>query len=100
MAYELAVVFEAKQDIDETVLWYEDQQTGLGIRFHFAVLEGFEKLKSHPHNYSFFREDYRQLILKRFPFKIVFKITTTKVIVFGVFHTRRDMDELFKREIK
>lgn len=100
MAYELSIILEAEQDIDDSVLWYEDQQNELGTRFHFEVLEGFEKLKRHPHNYSFFREDYRQLILKHFPFKIVFKINLKRVTVLGVFHTSRDMDELFKREIK
>jgi plasmid stabilization system protein ParE len=100
MAYELLITFEAEQDIDETVLWYQDEQPDLGIRFHFAVLEGFEKLKSHPQHYSFFRQDYRQLLLKRFSFKIIFKIVSRKVIVFGIFHTSRDMDELFNREIR
>lgn len=100
MAYDLSITFNAEQDIDTTVLWYEDQQAGLGIRFHFAVLDGFEKLKKHPQHYSFFREDYRQLILKRFPFKILFKIVSKKVIVLGVFHVSRDMDELFNRKIQ
>lgn len=77
MAYDLSITFGAEQDIDETVLWYEDQKAGLGIRFHFAVLEGFEKLKQHPQHYSFFREDYRQLILKHFPFKKNFQNRAT-----------------------
>lgn len=100
MAYELSITSDAEQDIDETTLWYEDQKAWLGIRFHFAVLERFKKWKQHPQHYSFFREDYRQLILKHFPFKIIFKIASLRIIILGVFHTSRDMDDLFKKYIQ
>lgn len=37
MAYKLIVVAEAFLDIDEAVLWYEEQQKGLGKRFFIAI---------------------------------------------------------------
>ena len=54
MAYEVLLTEEAEKDIDDAVLWYEEQQTNLGIRFYFEVLENqtphrakkFHKLES------------------------------------------------------
>jgi hypothetical protein len=97
MVYEVILVHGADQDIDEAILWYEKKKFNLGICFYFEVLENLEKLKLHPQHYSFFQDDYRQVVLKSFPYKIVFKISSELVIVFAVFHTGRKDDEFFKR---
>ncbi len=97
MVYEVLLTPEAEQDIDEAILWYEKKKINLGIRFYFEALENLEKLKLHPQHYSFLQDDYRQVVLKNFPYKIVFKISSESVIVFAVFHTGRSDDELFER---
>ncbi len=97
MAYEVILIQEAEEGIDEAVSWYEKQKINLGIRFYFESLENLEKLKFHPQHYSFLQDDYRQVIFNHFPYKIIFKIISDSVIVLAVFHAGRSDDELFKR---
>lgn len=56
MVYEVIIPAAAEQDIDEIISWYEEQQTGLGIRFYFLLLEKLEKLKYTPEYYSFIHD--------------------------------------------
>jgi plasmid stabilization system protein ParE len=97
MAYQILLIEEAEKDVDEAVIWYEEQQTNLGIRFYFELLKTLEALKTNPQYYSFLHEEYRQVILIHFPYKIVFKIYADKVVVLAVFHTSRNPAELIKR---
>ena len=97
MAYEVVLTEEAEKDINDAVLWYEEQQTNLGIRLYFEVIENLDKIKIDPEHYSFLEENYRQLIVQHFPYKIVFKIFPDKIVVLAVFHTSRNPAELFKR---
>lgn len=97
MAYEVVLTEEAEKDIDESILWYEDQQTNLGIRFYFELLKNTSKLKSHPQYYSFIKEEYRQLVIPQFSYKIVFKNFSDMVVVLAIFHTSRNPKDLLKR---
>lgn len=98
MAYNVLISLEAQQDIDKAILWYEAQQSGLGIRFYTELLSRLEKLEHHPEYYSFIYEDYRHAILHAFPFHIIFKIRiTASVFVIAVWHTSKDTGNLFKR---
>ena len=82
--------------MQDTYQWYEEQKQGLGEEF-FAELDSyFTKLQSHPEYFSKIRKNFRQAALKRFPYVIVFEIIKTEVVVFAVFHTKRNPKFKFK----
>lgn len=97
MAYDLIILPGAEQDADEAIVWYEEQQEGLGIRFYYLLLEKFEELRFTPHNYSFIREEYRRIAINPFPYNIIYKIIGSEVLVLAVFHHSRNPAELLKR---
>jgi plasmid stabilization system protein ParE len=97
MAYEVILVSEAQQDIDDAISWYEAQQLNLGIRFYFEILECLKKIETHPQHYGYFQKDYRQCLVKSFPYKIVFKTIMNSIVVLAVFHSGRSADELRNR---
>lgn len=97
MAYDVVIPEEAEQDADEAILWYEEQQRGLGVRFYFCLLEKLEKLKANPQYYFYIHEEYRRIVIDPFPYSIIYKITGATVLVLAVFHQGRNPAELLKR---
>lgn len=97
MVYEVVVPRGAEQDIDEAVLWYEEQQKGLGIRFYSIAMEKLEKLKTTPQYFSYIHLEYRRIPVNPFPFNIIYKIMGSVVLVLAVLHHSKNSDKLKKR---
>ena len=70
--------------------WYEEQRAGLGEEFLEALGALYGKLILHPEYFGKVKKNFRQALLNRFPFVIVFEIIRTEVVVFAVFHTKRN----------
>src|SRR5260221_14650203 len=100
MAYEVIISEETEQDMDEAILWYEEQQTGLGIRFYFRLLEKLAKLKVNPQYYFYTHGEYRRIIVDPFPYSIIYKIVDSTILVLALFHHSRNPAELVKRITK
>jgi len=81
---------DAESDLLEAKRWYEDQRPGLGgeflKRFGHAISVLEERAERHPLYYR----DFRQLLLRRFPYKVFYRIEGARVIVFRVLHAKRD----------
>ncbi|MBN8858137.1 MAG: type II toxin-antitoxin system RelE/ParE family toxin [Sphingobacteriales bacterium] len=62
-----------------------------------SELDGcFTKLKSHPEHFGKIKKNFRQAALKRFSYVIVYEIIKTEIVVFAVFHTKRNRRLRFK----
>ncbi|HLU84839.1 MAG TPA: type II toxin-antitoxin system RelE/ParE family toxin [Vicingaceae bacterium] len=93
MVFKIKIDAAAKLDIQEAINWYNEQQKGLGKKFHKAVLSHFEHLKKNP----FFENRYDKvhcLPIKKFPFMIHFTVNEKDklIIVRAVFHTSLNPD--------
>lgn len=97
MAFNISFHEEAEAELDAAVEWYEKQLAGLGWRFHSAVSEVIQRIADNPTFYGICFEDYRDVALKRFPYRIVFKIVKDEVIIYSVFHGNRDEIKLLPR---
>ena len=97
MAYDVIIPEEAERDAYEAILWYEEQQPGLGNRFYLCLPEKLEKLKDNPQYYFNIHEEYRRIVIDPFPFSIIYKIADSTVLVLAVFHQTRNPAELLKR---
>ena len=60
------------------------------------IENSFEQLRSTPFYYTIIEYGFRQLIIKSFPYKIVFKILETDVVIYAVYHTNRSPDKMFE----
>ena len=97
MAFNVRFHDEAEAELDVAVDWYEKQSAGLGWRFHSIVTETVKKIAKNPTFYGICFEDYRDVALKKFPYRIVFKIVENSVIVYAIFHGHRDEIKVFPR---
>src|SRR4051812_39445771 len=84
----------AQEEINESYLFYKERSEKLADRFMSAVQKLFDTLSATPDMFPKMRDDYRQTIVKKFPFVIIYEVLEhdRTVFVSHVFHTSRDPD--------
>ena len=87
MKHELIIRDEAELDIIEAVKYYESQQIGLGKRFLSHLKTHLKRIQTYPEHFHIKRNPYREAVLKKFPYLIIYELSENKVIVFSVFNT-------------
>jgi len=87
-----AAILMAKDAYD----WYEEQKIGLGDLFLAELSRCYSKLEKNPLHYQKLKNNYRHLVLDKFPYVLVFEIIGDEVIIFAVFHTARNPKLKFK----
>ena len=89
------LVPEAKADVADAYLWYEDQSLGLGIEFLRCVEVALLSIQRTPLIYPVVQENYRRALLRRFPFAILFEIDEAgnRCVVYSVFHCSQDPEK-------
>lgn len=77
--------------------WYEERKPGLGELFFHELESCFDKLEVWPIAFTQIKKDYRHIVLKTFPYIVVFKIIKQEVVIYAVFHTSRDPRKKLKK---
>ncbi len=94
--FEVFLLPKAKAELEEAALWYEAQQKELGIK----LINSFEKelsiLQTNALLYSVKYKNYREALIRIFPFVIVYKIESNKVYVVSFFNTKRNPKEKYR----
>ena len=89
--YQLQVLQKAREDMQKSADWYNEQQSGLGQRFLLHVVNTFRLIEANPLHYEEkFSKQFRFARVAIFPFVVVFKIKEDRVVVNAVFHTSRN----------
>jgi toxin ParE1/3/4 len=97
MIFGLLVKEDAFLDLVEAFDWYEEKQIGLGTVFLDEVEKCYERIKRSPHQFSSYNNQ-RIALLPRFPYKIVFEIEENTIVVYAVYHHKRDPKTLSLRK--
>jgi plasmid stabilization system protein ParE len=90
MKYHLIIKEEANQEIIDSYLYYENQSKGLGEKFLENLEIYLERIQKYPKHYQIKRKPYREVFVKNFPFVIIYEINENDIIVYAVFHKRRN----------
>lgn len=80
----------ARREFNAAARWYEQQRTGLGIRFVDEATHAIQRAVQHPERYPVVYRDVRCVRLRRFPYSVFYRIALHGVVVLAVFHARRD----------
>ena len=95
MIYKVIIKEEAYKDLQTAYDYYEEQKTGLGDAFIEEVKEKIDYIKFYPLHFSKVEKDFRQTLIDRFPYLLIYEISGKEVIVYSFFHTSRDPDKKF-----
>lgn len=90
MSYNVSIETEARQELEDSAQWYEERSKGLGGKFIDAFLGVVGYLETRPLVYTTFEGEYRQAVIKVFPFVIVYKVEGNEVRIIAVFHASRN----------
>ncbi len=80
----------------EAMDWYNQESPGLGMELMQEFFGRLKDLRENPQRFSIVFKPYRRLLLKRFPYKIVFAIDEKRkrVLVAVLWHVKRDPERL------
>ncbi len=77
-------------DIEQAAVWYEKKQTGLGSEFMDAVGHAIRLLEQDADRRPFYYKKFRRIILRRFPYKIFYRLREDEVIIYRVLHAKQE----------
>ncbi len=97
MAAEFVIAPEAEFDIGEAYGWYEGHRSGLGEEFLSCVDACIQRIRRTPEMCAKVHEDYRRVLVRRFPYAVFYEYTEGTVTVYCVFHTSRDPEKWRQR---
>ena len=95
--YSLTISEDAKLDIFDAFLWYEEQQQDLGLKFESFLEAGFNLIQNSPKLFEKKCDEIRIHHIDKFPYGIHYLIDNESVKVIAIFHTSRDPQNWFDR---
>jgi plasmid stabilization system protein ParE len=87
----------AERDIDEIVVWYDQQRAGVGLEFLNELHDLIASLEKRPGIQRVISPGYRRGLMRRFPYLLVYRFDDTEFVVIAVFHNRRGSKVLRSR---
>jgi len=81
----------ASDELIDAIRWYEARRRGLGGEFFDAVAEMVTLIEARPEVGSGSRHDpqTRRVLVPRFPYQVVYRLTPTEIVVVAVAHLKR-----------
>lgn len=76
--------------------YYEDKSAGLGELFEQEADNTLTAIKSNPLVFQRKYKHFREALLRKFPYFIVYEIVATKIVVHSFFHTSRNPKMKYK----
>ena len=98
MKYVLVVKEESQLDIRISYKWYEEKLKGLGEHFLDALDECFRDITHNPFMNQVKHHNVRYGFVHTFPFVVVYEVEENNVVVYAVFHTRKNPSVLKRRK--
>ncbi len=92
MARRLVVQPQSDLDIQAAAVWYEDQRSGLGVRFLDELELVFRRIESNPRQFPRLEGEVRRALIRHFPFGVYFIGESQDIAVLAVLHLHREPD--------
>jgi plasmid stabilization system protein ParE len=87
----LRVLPEAEEELAQAARWYEERRPGLGIELVVTVDLALQQIREAPDAYPLWQADrpYRKLVMRRFPYVVMFTVHDDVVEVLAIAHAKR-----------
>lgn len=79
----------ARRDFDESFDWYAERSTLAAIRFANAVEAALAQAASNSSRFPVVDQLHLQCQVKRFPFRVIYRIVESRVLVVAIAHAKR-----------
>jgi len=88
---------EADADLAEARVWYGLQRDGLDVQLMWRINETLQQISYAPRRFPLIYRHLRRAIVRQFPFAIFYEVRKNELVVFAVFHSRRNPKQLTAR---
>ncbi|MGJ4788491.1 type II toxin-antitoxin system RelE/ParE family toxin [Leptospira koniambonensis] len=93
---EVRIKPSAEEDIFHSVNYYNSKKENLGFEFVLEIDSSIERIRYFPEIGPIVYKDFRQILTRRFPFRIFYKISQTHIDVYAVLHQSREFQKLLR----
>jgi plasmid stabilization system protein ParE len=80
----------AELDLRAARDWYDRQRAGLGEELLAEMDQAVARLTEHPERHPFYYQGFRRLLLRRFPYKVFYRMEGQHVLIFRVLHLKQE----------
>jgi hypothetical protein len=87
----------AQPEVAASFDWYESREAGLGNDFLDALDDCIRLIRLHPEIAPIAFKNYRKALMKRFPFAVFYRVSSSVLAVYAVFHCSKSPLRLTKR---
>ena len=88
---------EADAEFAEARVWYRVQREGLDFALMQRIDQTLQRISDAPNRFPLVYRQLRRAIVRQFPFAIFYEVTENEIVVFAVFHSRRNPKKLTAR---
>jgi plasmid stabilization system protein ParE len=81
---------ECVQDLQDARDWYEAERPGLGSEFRASIEQALTRIREHPLRFRVLVADLRHALVRRFPYRLLYRIEGEVIQVVACYHGRRD----------
>ncbi len=89
---EIGICSAAEVDFTESLKWYADRSKEAARAFSAEFDRALTQIVEQPERFPNCDERHRYYMMRRFPFRIIFRIVAEGIIVIAVAHTSRSPD--------
>ena len=97
--WQAEIIFQARKDIEKTVIWYNERKVGLGKLFLDHLSADVSIIQLNPYAFALKYQVVRSKVMTTFPYMIHYFIDAKnhKFIIIAVFHTKLNPSNWKKR---
>ena len=89
---------EARLEFEDAIIWYDEQQPGLGDRFESHVHATLQSILKDPERFKLVSRTIRQARVEVFDkYSVYFRVEPNFIGIVSIFHGARNPDELKRR---
>ena len=79
----------ARLDFDASFDWYAVRSVVAAERFSIAVEIALGRIADNPEQFARIDGRHRERIVRRFPFRIVFRVESSRIVIVAIAHAKR-----------
>ena len=89
---ELILCSAAEVDYTESLCWYAERSVNVANDFDAELHSALDQIQTAPERFPFCDARHRFFLMRRFPFRIIYRIIHGNIVVIAIAHASRSPD--------
>lgn len=83
---------DARLDFDQSFDWYVARSSRAALRFSQEVDDALARIAQDPARFPLIKADFFECSIKKFPFRIIFRVLQDRIFIVSIAHAKRRPD--------